>query len=207
MSQAFGRGSSLPNTGRGGVVEDVLYENIDIEGARAVSGFNMDAFSTIWLPEEFRTPVSPEKGNPVFRNFQIRNLTARNCAAAGRLVGLAESPLRGLTLQNVDIQAHFGFTVKHALGLRFDNVKVNGEAVSTPSDSVSSDVRGKLPVPVGQALSARYGEVSPRHWPNRSTNGPHNDVVLAPALVHRKDPANRSPCEGTRPTGGELAVL
>jgi polygalacturonase len=132
--------------GRGGVVEDVLYENIDAEGVRAVFSFNMDAFGTTWLPEEFRTPVSPEKGTPVFRNIQVRNLRARNCTAAGRLVGLAESPLRGLTLENVDIQAHSGFTVRHTLGLRFDNVKVNGKTVSAPSDSASLDPGDKLGV-------------------------------------------------------------
>ena len=130
--------------GRGGVVEDVLYENIDADGVRAVFSFNMDAFSTTWLPEEFRAPVPPERGTPIFRNIQVRNLRATNCTAAGRLVGLSESPLRGLTLQNVDIQARSGFTVKNTFGLRFENVKVNGKPVSAPADSVSDGGKGKI---------------------------------------------------------------
>jgi exo-poly-alpha-galacturonosidase len=129
--------------GRGGVVEDVLYENIEAEGARAVFNFNMDAFGTTWLPKEFRTPVAPEKGTPVFRNIQVRNLRARDCAAAGRLVGLPSSPLRGLTLENVDIQANTGFTINHALGLRFENVRVNGKTVTSPSDSASQEPKAK----------------------------------------------------------------
>ncbi|HWH72441.1 MAG TPA: glycosyl hydrolase family 28 protein, partial [Candidatus Sulfotelmatobacter sp.] len=79
--------------GRGGVVEDVLYENIEAEGVRSVFNFNMEAFTTTWLPEEFRTPVPAEQGTPVFRSIQVRNLKATNCGSAGRLVGLSPSPL------------------------------------------------------------------------------------------------------------------
>ncbi len=32
-------------------------------------------------------------------------------------------------------------------------------------------------------------------------------VKLQDTLRYRRNSANRSPCEGTRPTGGELAVL
>lgn len=123
--------------GRGGVVEDVLYENIQAEGAARVFNFNMDAFSTTWLPEAFRTPVAPEQGRPTFRNITVRNLVARNCGAAGTLAGLVESPLRGITLENVDIQAENAFTVRNAIGLQFNNVKVNGKLIPTPTDTVS----------------------------------------------------------------------
>lgn len=121
--------------GRGGVVEDVLYENIEADGARLVFNFNMEALGTTWLPEEFRTPVPPEKGTPVFRNIQVRNLKAKACSSAGRLVGLPESPLRGIRLENVEIQADSGFTIRNARGLHFENVKINGKPVSAPADS------------------------------------------------------------------------
>jgi exo-poly-alpha-galacturonosidase len=135
--------------GRGGIVEDVLYENIEADGSRLVFNFNMDAFATTWLPEEFRTPVPREKGTPVFRNIQVRNLKARNCTGAGRIVGLPDSPLRDLSLENVDIQAHSGFSVSHALGLRFENVKVNGKTIPAPANGTSAsgarqDAKGKL---------------------------------------------------------------
>jgi exo-poly-alpha-galacturonosidase len=128
--------------GRGGVVEDVLYENIEADGARQVFSFNMDAFSTTWLPEEFRTPVPPETGTPTFRNITVRNLKARNCASAGRLVGLPESPLRDITLENVDIQAEKAFTIRNALGLHFNNVKINGETVTPPENKTAGDKPG-----------------------------------------------------------------
>jgi polygalacturonase len=120
--------------GRGGVVEDIVYENIVAEGAARVFSFNMNAFSTTWLPEEFRTPVPPERGTPVFRNITVRNLTARKCVSAGSLVGLSASPLRDLTLEEVEIEARDGFTIRNATGLRFNKVKVNGRLVESPPD-------------------------------------------------------------------------
>ena len=123
--------------GRGGVVENIVYENIVADGIARVFNFNMEAFSTTWLPEEFRTPVPTEQGTPVFRNITVRNLVARNSVSAGSLVGLPESPLRDVTLENVDISAKNAFTVRNAIGLKFNNVKVNGKEIPTPADSLS----------------------------------------------------------------------
>ncbi len=129
--------------GRGGIVEDVLYDNIVADGVRQVFNFNMDALGTTWLPEEFRTPVPPGKGTPLFRNIAVRNLTATNCGSAGRLVGLAESPLQDLRLVNVDIQAKGGFTIRNVSGLRFENVKLNGRSVTAPADALTRPDSGR----------------------------------------------------------------
>ena len=118
--------------GRGGVVEHVLYDNIQADGVRMVFNFNMDVFANTWLPEEFRTPVPPDKGTPVFRDIEIRNLHAVNCAHAGHLIGLTESPLQNITLENIDVQAGDGLVIRNARGLRFLNVKVNGKSVAPP---------------------------------------------------------------------------
>ena len=123
-------------TGRGGLVEDVLYENVQADGARMVFNFNMDSFSNTWVPEEFRTPVAADKGTPVFRNIRVHNLKATNCGSAGRLVGLPDSPLRDLTLENVNIEAKSGFTIRNARGLHFENVQINGKPVSAPDSPV-----------------------------------------------------------------------
>lgn len=123
--------------GRGGVVEDVIYENIQADGVRQVFNFNMDAFGTTWLPEQFREATPPEKATPTFRNVTVRNLTGKNCGAAGHLTGLAQSPLRDITLENVDIEAKGGFTIRNAQGLQFKNVKVNGKLVSPPQETLN----------------------------------------------------------------------
>lgn len=132
--------------GRGGVIEDIRYEDIVAEGAARVFSFNMNAFSTTWLPEEFRAPVPPDKGTPVFRDITVRNLAAQNCASAGSLIGLPASPLRNLTLENVGIQARSGFTIRHVRDIRFNNVKVNGQLIEPPPDGADqADTRRPSP--------------------------------------------------------------
>ena len=122
---------------RGGLVEDIVYENIVADGIASVFTFNMNALAKTWLPEQFRTPVPPEQGMPIFRNITVRNLKATNCKSAGRMAGLPQSPLRDIRLENVSIEAEDGFSIQNATGLRFTNVKLNGELVPSPSDSTS----------------------------------------------------------------------
>jgi polygalacturonase len=116
--------------GRGGVVEDILYENITAVGTARVFSFNMNAFTTMWVPEEFQAEVPPPEGTPIFRNITVRNLTVTNAASAGRIIGLTESPIKNLRLENVRIEARQGFTIRHTKGLQFVDVKLNGEALS-----------------------------------------------------------------------------
>jgi polygalacturonase len=120
--------------GRGGIVEDVLYQNIIADGVREVFNFNMDAFTSTWVPERFRDPVPAALGTPVIRNITVRNLKATGAASAGRLTGIPASPIRGLHLVDVDIQARSGFTIRHTEDLRFENVKINGAPAEPPPD-------------------------------------------------------------------------
>jgi len=63
----------------------------------------------------------------------VRGLTAKNCDAAGRIAGLAESPLRNLKLENIHIEAHKDFVIENTVGLEFVNVNVNGKALKAAS--------------------------------------------------------------------------
>lgn len=131
--------------GRGGVVEDVVYENIEAENVRQVFSFNMDAFSNTWLPEQFRAPAPAALGTPVFRNITVRNLKARNCFMAGNIVGLPESPISNLKLENIEIQnAKKGFTIRNTRDLLCASVKVNGKLFSAP-DKLESTLNAQTP--------------------------------------------------------------
>jgi len=122
--------------GRGGVVEDVVYDNIQAEDVRQVFGFTMDAFGTTWLPEQFRTMPPASIGTPIFRDITIQNLKADKCAAAGRIVGLPESPIEDVKLKNIKItNADKGFTVHNTHGLMCANVTVNGKIFNVPTDA------------------------------------------------------------------------
>jgi hypothetical protein len=138
--------------GRGGIVEDILYENIQVEGARQVFTFNMDAFATTWLPEQFRAPVPADVGKPILRDITVRNLTATNCESAGRLIGLAQSPLQNIVLENVDLGARSGFSVRHVEGLQFRNVRLNGKLIEPPPDAAATPAATKA-APAGSLPS------------------------------------------------------
>jgi hypothetical protein len=92
----------------------------------------------MWVPEEFTTAVPPEQGLPVFRNIVVRNLTAKNCEAAGRIAGLPETPLKNLRLENVTIEARKDFVIENTLGLQFENVKLNGKLLKASSFQTAS---------------------------------------------------------------------
>jgi len=128
--------------GRGGVVEDIVYDHIQAEGVRQVFSFNMDTFSTTWLPEEFRTSVPPEMGTPIFRNITVSHLKVKNCELAGRIVGLVGSPILNLKLEDVKIQnAGGGLVVKNTSHMQCKNVTVNGKPFIAPDGVLVGDSR------------------------------------------------------------------
>jgi exo-poly-alpha-galacturonosidase len=121
--------------GRGGIVENVIYDNIQADAVRQVFSFNMEAFSTMWVPEEFRAPVPQKIGTPIFRNITVRNLTVKKCLSGGRIIGLVESPILNLILQNVDIRnADKGLTIRNTRGFRCEDVKLNGKLFLAPEE-------------------------------------------------------------------------
>ncbi|HEX3718621.1 MAG TPA: glycosyl hydrolase [Verrucomicrobiae bacterium] len=119
--------------GRGGIVEDVTYENIEADHVRTVFDCNMDAHGTTWLPEEFRAMPPPELGTPVFRDITVRSLTARHVMSAGSIAGLPKIPIQNMTLENVSIEADEGFVIRHAPGLHFMDVTLNGKLLEDHS--------------------------------------------------------------------------
>jgi hypothetical protein len=64
---------------------------------------------------------------PVFRNIRIVNLTATAVDGAGLVVGLPESPVSDLVLENVRIKAKTGLTFANASSVALKNVQVKVE--------------------------------------------------------------------------------
>lgn len=121
--------------GRGGTVENVVYENITGAGVARVFSFNMDALGTMWVPEEFRQPVPPELGTPRIRNVTVRNLKVTRSESAGRIWGMRESPIEGLVLENIDLEVKNGFSIRNVKDPTFVNVRTNGVVVIPASDA------------------------------------------------------------------------
>ncbi len=107
---------------RGGRVENVLYENLTMKNVRGAILF------TSYYPKipAKDTPQPVTKTTPAYRNITIRNLTATSTKSAGAIVGLPESPIENVLLENVQITAAgAGLEVRHVRGIELVNVTIS----------------------------------------------------------------------------------
>jgi polygalacturonase len=107
--------------GRGGTVENVICENISMT--------NVDPAITItcYYPkipkEDAAQPMTHQ--TPIFRQIRIKNLTATCSRQAGVIIGLPESPVLDVILENVHISAATGLTIRNAKGVQLKNTQVS----------------------------------------------------------------------------------
>ncbi|HUK81467.1 MAG TPA: glycoside hydrolase family 28 protein [Verrucomicrobiae bacterium] len=107
--------------GKGGAIENLTYEDITMKNVNGAIAF------TCYYPKIPRSdkaqPVTAE--TPAFRNIRIKNLTATSSKGAGVIIGLPESPVRDVVLENVQITADTtGLVIRNAQGVQLKNVKV-----------------------------------------------------------------------------------
>lgn len=106
---------------KGGPVTNMLYENItmkDVAGAITITCY----YPKI-PPVEEPKPVT--KTTPAYSNITIRNLTATSTKDAGFIVGLPESPIKNVLLENVKITSdRAGLEIRHVEGIKLENVEI-----------------------------------------------------------------------------------
>jgi polygalacturonase len=107
--------------GRGGKVENLLYEDLSMKDVKGAITF------TCYYPKIPQTdaaqPMTAE--TPAFRQIRVKHLTATSSSAAGVIVGLAESPISDLVLENVRISsATTGLVIRNAEAIKLRDVKV-----------------------------------------------------------------------------------
>lgn len=115
---------------RGGVVEDIYFENAELDSVKTAFHFVMNwnpAYSYSRLPEGYkesevpehwrtllRKPDPPEKGTPTFRNIYVNNVNITNARAALSAEGMEQSPLENFYFGNVKVEAETAGAVKFA---------------------------------------------------------------------------------------------
>ena len=110
--------------GRGGRVENLVYEDITMTNVEGAITF------TCYYPKIPKTDAAQAvtAGTPSFGNIRIRNLTATSTRAAGVIVGLPESPISGVVLENVQITAATtGLAIQNAKGIQLKKVQVTAK--------------------------------------------------------------------------------
>jgi polygalacturonase len=106
---------------KGGAVTNLLYENITMKDVAGAITF------TCYYPKipAIEKPKPITKTTPAYSNITVRNLTATSTKDAGFIVGLPESPIKNVLLENVKIQsARAGLEIRHVEGIKLVNVEI-----------------------------------------------------------------------------------
>lgn len=103
---------------RGGVVEDITYENIELHDTSQAFEFNM-----AWRMVPPLAP--PAKVLPVVRNVKLINITG-TVRSLGAIAGLADSPIQGVTFVNVKLTAQRPLSVQYVNKLDTTGLTVEG---------------------------------------------------------------------------------
>lgn len=105
--------------GRGGVVENIRYNNFIVENVR--EPIYITSFYTKTEPE----PVSER--TPIFRDIAISHFTIKKSPYTARIYGLPEMPIQRLRITDVTASTKVGFICDNVEGLELQNVEVNAD--------------------------------------------------------------------------------
>jgi polygalacturonase len=120
--------------GRGGTMENISYSDLtmkNVDPAITLTCYYMynsagDAVQKS-APKQDAAQAVDER-TPIYRNIHISNLIATCPRAAGIILGLPESQISNVVLENVRIDAATkGLSVKNANGIQFKNVQVTSK--------------------------------------------------------------------------------
>jgi polygalacturonase len=104
------------NASRGGVVENIWYQNIKMMNIKA---------EAISINTDYGAYLADKGGKayPVFRDITIKNVTCDGARVALSMDGTSHKPIENITLENVSIKASTGMSFKSVNGLKLTNVK------------------------------------------------------------------------------------
>lgn len=129
-------------TTRGGTVEDIHFQNIQMDSVGTAFQFTMDwnpAYSYSKLPEGYNYDSIPahwktllkkvepaDKGIPTFRNIYVSNITASGVRKVVNAAGLGESALQGFHFDNVNVKGNAAGDIRYGKDWVFNNVTITG---------------------------------------------------------------------------------
>ena len=101
---------------RGGVVENIIYRDIQLKDTRQAFEFNLE-----WRMAPPLAP--PAKVLPVVRNIKMINISG-TVTSGGMIHGLKESPIRDIKFENCNIKAQKGLIIENALNVDLSGLKM-----------------------------------------------------------------------------------
>ncbi|MGH7993871.1 MAG: glycoside hydrolase family 28 protein [Limisphaerales bacterium] len=127
--------------GRGGVVEDVRFDNWTMENV----GIGINVTSYYLMEGETKTSEEPVSARtPVFRNIAISHMTLNHARTAIDVEGLPEMPIFGLRISDIIASAKIGMRGSFTDALELRDVQVNADTgpAFLVTDSRESELDG-----------------------------------------------------------------
>ena len=119
--------------GRGGVVENVWASDVKARDLRD----EVIIFTMVYGAD---TRQAKTEKAPIFRNFDIRNVTCEGAPTAILMRALEDSPVENIKLENITIKSKRGVVCSNVKNIVFDDVQVIPEKGSLYSLTNGSDV-------------------------------------------------------------------
>jgi polygalacturonase len=114
--------------GRGGKVEDITYTDCTLRNchpAISIMGYYQNSTHGKFPKDDRAQPVN--ETTPSFRRITIKNVTGNSTREVGLIVGLPESLVEDVVLENVTLSGKEGFIIANAKGVTLKNVKITAE--------------------------------------------------------------------------------
>lgn len=108
--------------GRGGVVENIRFNNWVIEEVPAPITISQHYFTNIYAKA---APEPVSERTPILRNIAISNFTINNSPRVAEVLGLPEMPIQGLRISDIIASATQGLQCDSVDGLELSKIRVN----------------------------------------------------------------------------------
>lgn len=104
--------------GRGGIVENIWVEDIEMNGILAEAIF-LNMFY------DSKNVVRPTTADPpVFRNISFKDITCSQANDAISIVGADDSFIRNISFENIRMRSRNGFSMRNVAEARFENIDI-----------------------------------------------------------------------------------
>ena len=110
---------------KGGVVENITFTDLtmkNVHPAISIAAYYQQSTHAKYPKGDPAQPMTDT--TPIFRNITIRNLTATSTKDAGLIVGLPESLVENVVLENINLTANEGLTIANAKGIQLRKVQL-----------------------------------------------------------------------------------
>jgi polygalacturonase len=114
-----------PRPGRGGVIENIVHENWEIENSETVIDYALRGVDgKSYIDEWFKVEVPFEKATPRYRNITLRNIKAVKSARSISLLGWPLAHIENVILEDITIESDLGAQFQYIDNLLLKNVAI-----------------------------------------------------------------------------------